>query len=85
MSADGEVWTTDAYKIALNGNVDNPSQYVGHLLTAEYGAEIRVSDAGWQCDGDARARWRVQRVVSVDRVKQKPPCRKARRLIASVG
>jgi len=44
MSADGEVWTTDAYKIALNGNVDNPSQYVGHLITAEYGAEIRVYD-----------------------------------------
>ena len=44
MSADGEVWTTDAYKIALIGNVDNPSQYVGHLITAEYGAEIRVYD-----------------------------------------
>ena len=53
MSADGEVWTTDVYKIALNENVDNPSQYMGHLVTAEYGAEIRVYDAGWQCDGDA--------------------------------
>jgi Cdc6-like AAA superfamily ATPase len=38
MSSDGEVWTTDAYKIALDENVDNPSQYVGHLVTAEYGA-----------------------------------------------
>ncbi|SFN67069.1 nSTAND1 domain-containing NTPase [Dokdonella immobilis] len=39
-SADGECWTTDAYKIALDEGVDNSSQYVGQLVTEEYGAEI---------------------------------------------
>jgi len=63
MSADGEVWTTDAYKIALNGNVDNPSQYMGHLVTAEYGVQIRVYDAGWQRDRNARANGRVEGAV----------------------
>jgi Cdc6-like AAA superfamily ATPase len=37
---EGEVWTTDAYKIALDEGVDNSSQYVGQLVTDEYGAEI---------------------------------------------
>ena len=61
MSADGEVWTTDVYKIALNGNIDNPIQYMGHLVTAEYGAEIHVYDAGRQRDRDARPRGRFQK------------------------
>jgi Cdc6-like AAA superfamily ATPase len=39
-AADGEVWTTNAYKLALDQGVDNPSQYVGQLVTEEYGAEI---------------------------------------------
>lgn len=37
---DNEILTTDAYKIAIDFDVDNPSQYVGHLVTTEYGAEI---------------------------------------------
>lgn len=37
---DGEILTTDAYKIAIEFEVDNPSQYVGHLVTDDYGAEI---------------------------------------------
>jgi hypothetical protein len=37
---DGEIRTTDAYKIALDEGVENASQYVGHLVTTEYGAEI---------------------------------------------
>lgn len=37
---EGEVWTTDAYKVALDEGVDNSSQYVGQLVTEEYGAEI---------------------------------------------
>ena len=37
---DGEVWTTNAYKLALDQGVDNASQYVGHLASEEYGAEI---------------------------------------------
>ena len=37
---DGEVWTTNAYKLALDQGVDNASQYVGQLVTEEYGAEI---------------------------------------------
>jgi Cdc6-like AAA superfamily ATPase len=37
---DGEVWTTTAYKIALEHGVDNSSQYVGQLVTDEYGGEI---------------------------------------------
>lgn len=41
ISTDGEVWTTEAYKVALDDNVDNPSQYVGQLVTVEYGAEIK--------------------------------------------
>jgi hypothetical protein len=36
----GEVWTTSAYKIALDNGVENASQYVGHLVTEEYGAEL---------------------------------------------
>lgn len=36
----GEIWTTNAYKAALEGGVDNPSQYVGQLVTDEYGAEL---------------------------------------------
>ena len=36
----GEVWTTSAYKIALDNGVENASQYVGHLVTDEYGAEL---------------------------------------------
>ena len=39
---DGECWTTNAYKIALDAGVDNPSQYVGQLVTDEYGAEIET-------------------------------------------
>ncbi|HME23960.1 MAG TPA: hypothetical protein VKI44_21965 [Acetobacteraceae bacterium] len=36
----GEVWTTNAYKAALEAGVDNSSQYVGQLVTDEFGAEI---------------------------------------------
>jgi len=35
-----EVHTADAYKKAIDRGVDNPSQFVGHLVSAEYGAEI---------------------------------------------
>jgi len=37
---DGEVWTTNAYKLALDQGVDNASQFVGQLVTKEYGGEI---------------------------------------------
>ncbi|WP_291862609.1 ATP-binding protein [Marinilabilia sp.] len=40
VKSDGEVWTTDAYKIALDYGIENASQYVGHLVTDEYGAEL---------------------------------------------
>jgi Cdc6-like AAA superfamily ATPase len=41
----GEVWTTDAYPIATKDGVENPSQYVGNLVTEEYGAEpVKVRD-----------------------------------------
>lgn len=36
----GECWTTDAYPIAIRDGVENPSQYVGNLVTNEYGAEL---------------------------------------------
>ena len=39
-AADGEIWTTNAYKLALDQGVDNASQYVGHLASEEYGNEI---------------------------------------------
>jgi hypothetical protein len=40
-----EVWTTDAYPIATKAGVENPSQYVGNLVTDEYGAElVKVRD-----------------------------------------
>jgi hypothetical protein len=39
-AADGEIWTTNAYKIALEQGVDNSSQYVGQLVTEEYGSEV---------------------------------------------
>ncbi|PVZ19903.1 hypothetical protein SAMN05660463_00910 [Pseudomonas sp. URIL14HWK12:I9] len=35
-----EIFTTNAYKAALDMGVDNASQYVGQLVTDEYGAEI---------------------------------------------
>lgn len=37
---DGEIWTTDAYKVALDKEVDNASQYVGQLVTEDYGEEL---------------------------------------------
>lgn len=37
---DGEVWTGDAYKIALEDGVENASQYVGNLVSEQYGAEV---------------------------------------------
>lgn len=40
ITREGEVWTTEAYKVALDDDVDNSSQYVGQLVTDEYGAEI---------------------------------------------
>ena len=39
-AADGEVWTTNAYKFALDKGVDNASQYVGQLVSDEYGSEV---------------------------------------------
>jgi Cdc6-like AAA superfamily ATPase len=39
-AADGEVWTTNAYRVALEQGVDNASQYVGQLVTEEYGSEL---------------------------------------------
>lgn len=39
-AADGEIWTTNAYKLALDQGVDNASQYVGHLASEEYGNEL---------------------------------------------
>lgn len=38
--SDGEILTTDAYKLALDWGVDNPSQYVGQLVTSDYGSEL---------------------------------------------
>ncbi|WP_421263895.1 hypothetical protein [Aeromonas sp. 600527] len=35
-----EIWTSNAYKIALDAGVDNSSQYVGQLVAEEYGAEL---------------------------------------------
>jgi len=37
---DNEIWTANAYKLALDQGVDNASQYVGQLVTDEYGSEI---------------------------------------------
>ena len=39
-AADGEIWTANAYKLALDRGVDNSSQYVGQLVLDEYGEEI---------------------------------------------
>ena len=39
-ASDGEVWTTNAYKLALDQGVDNASQYVGQLVSEEYGSEV---------------------------------------------
>lgn len=36
----GETWTSEAYPIATAAGVENPSQYVGNLVTEDYGAEI---------------------------------------------
>jgi hypothetical protein len=35
-----EILTTNAYKLALDRGVENSSQYVGQLVTEEYGAEL---------------------------------------------
>ncbi len=39
-SLDGEVFTKEAYKRAIDLEVDNPSNYVGSLVTPEFGQEI---------------------------------------------
>lgn len=39
-ASDGEIWTTNAYKLALDQGVDNASQYVGQLVSDEYGSEV---------------------------------------------
>jgi len=36
----GETWTTEAYPVAIRNGVENPSQFVGNLVTEDYGAEI---------------------------------------------
>jgi Cdc6-like AAA superfamily ATPase len=70
-SDDGEVFTTAAYKVALDQGVDNASQYVGQLVTDEYGSELeklreryyRFHDSLFAAYVRARPRL-VQRVVS---------------------
>jgi hypothetical protein len=39
-SQDSQILTTNAYELALERGVENPSQLVGHLVTEEYGAEL---------------------------------------------
>ena len=39
-ASDGEIWTSNAYKVALDQGVDNASQYVGQLVSDEYGSEV---------------------------------------------
>jgi len=39
-SKEFEVHTSDAYKKAIDQGVDNPSQFVGQLVTEDFGAEI---------------------------------------------
>lgn len=40
LKKDGEAHTSDAYKIAIDKGVDNPSQYIGHLVTPDFGSEL---------------------------------------------
>jgi Cdc6-like AAA superfamily ATPase len=40
VKTDGEVLTSDAYRIAEEKGVENASQYVGQLVADEYGAEL---------------------------------------------
>lgn len=35
-----EIQTAEAYKKAIDRGVDNPSQFVGHLVTDDYGSEL---------------------------------------------
>ncbi|MBL0606404.1 hypothetical protein JD515_09570 [Aeromonas caviae] len=35
-----EIQTSEAYKKAIDRGVDNPSQFVGHLVTDDYGSEL---------------------------------------------
>jgi hypothetical protein len=37
---DGEVRTSNAYKIAFDQGVENASQYVGQLTSDDFGAEV---------------------------------------------
>jgi len=39
-STEFEVHTSDAYKMAIDQGVDNPSQFVGQLVTDDFGGEI---------------------------------------------
>jgi Cdc6-like AAA superfamily ATPase len=62
---DNEVWTTNAYKVATEDGVGNAAQYVGQLVTEEYGAEIakvreryyRFKDSLFVAYVNARPRW----------------------------
>lgn len=40
VKADGEILTSDAYRVSEEKNVENASQYVGQLVADEYGAEL---------------------------------------------
>lgn len=62
----GEVWTTTAYKTALDAGVENPSQYVGQLVTEEYGAEIEKIRERY---------YRFKDSLFVAYVKARPPMR----------
>jgi Cdc6-like AAA superfamily ATPase len=37
---DGEIATSEAYKLTVDFDVENPSQYVGQLVTEDYGGEL---------------------------------------------
>lgn len=39
-TSDGEIFTKDTYKQAIDKGVDNPSQYVGQLVVSDYGEEL---------------------------------------------
>lgn len=40
VGTNNEIFTTEVYKKVIEKDVDNPSQYVGHLVTDDYGAEL---------------------------------------------
>lgn len=62
---DGEILTSDAYRISEERGVENASQYVGQLVTEDYGAELSKIRERYYCFKDSLFRTYVNARPSI--------------------